>query len=35
MTTVARVLCPVDFSDGSRTALMHALTLGRWYVLAP
>ena len=31
MTTVARVLCPVDFSDGSRTALMHALALGRWY----
>ncbi len=29
--TVERVLCPVDFSDASRTALLHALALGHWY----
>ena len=31
MTTIERILCPVDFSDASRPALVHALALGRWY----
>ena len=31
MTTVERILCPVDFSNGSRTALGHALALRHWY----
>ena len=29
--TVARVLCPIDFSDFSRRALDYAVTLARWY----
>jgi nucleotide-binding universal stress UspA family protein len=29
MTTITRILCPVDFSDGSRHALDHAVALAR------
>jgi nucleotide-binding universal stress UspA family protein len=29
--TVARILCPIDFSDFSRRALDYAVTLARWY----
>jgi nucleotide-binding universal stress UspA family protein len=29
--TVARILCPVDFSDFSRRTLDYAVTLARWY----
>ena len=31
MPTIARVLCPIDFSDFSRRALDYAVTLARWY----
>jgi len=31
MATIARILCPIDFSDSSRRALDYAVTLGRWY----
>jgi nucleotide-binding universal stress UspA family protein len=31
MIRIARVLCPTDFSDGSRHALDHALSIARWY----
>ena len=31
MTQFERILCPIDFSDGSRHALAMALTLARWY----
>jgi nucleotide-binding universal stress UspA family protein len=29
--TIARILCPVDFSDFSRRALDYAVVLARWY----
>jgi nucleotide-binding universal stress UspA family protein len=28
---IHHILCPIDFSDGSRHALDHAVTLARWY----
>jgi nucleotide-binding universal stress UspA family protein len=28
---IARILCPVDFSEASRHAIQHALMLGKWY----
>jgi len=28
---IKRILCPIDFSDGSRHALQHAVTLAQWY----
>jgi nucleotide-binding universal stress UspA family protein len=28
---IRSVLCPVDFSDFSRRALDHAVTVARWY----
>jgi nucleotide-binding universal stress UspA family protein len=31
MVAIERILCPVDLSDCSRTALTHALALSRWY----
>jgi len=31
MIELQRILCPIDFSDYSRHALDHALTLARWY----
>jgi nucleotide-binding universal stress UspA family protein len=31
MVTIDRILCPVDLSSCSRTALEHALALARWY----
>jgi nucleotide-binding universal stress UspA family protein len=31
MVEMQRILCPVDFSDVSRRALAHAVTLARWY----
>ncbi len=31
MSTIARILCPIDFSDFSRRALDYAATLARWY----
>ena len=31
MTPIARILCPVDFSDFSRRALDHAAVIARWY----
>ena len=31
MVEIQRVLCPIDFSDVSRRALEHAVTLARWY----
>ena len=31
MPTIARILCPIDFSDFSRRALDYAVTLARWY----
>jgi nucleotide-binding universal stress UspA family protein len=31
MTRFERIVCPVDFSDGSRHALAMAITLARWY----
>ncbi|MBM3818816.1 MAG: universal stress protein [Acidimicrobiia bacterium] len=31
MITIARILCPTDFSDGSRHALDHAMSIARWY----
>ena len=31
MVAIDRVLCPVDLSPCSRTALQHALALARWY----
>jgi universal stress protein A len=31
MVGIERILCPVDLSDCSRTALTHALALSRWY----
>jgi nucleotide-binding universal stress UspA family protein len=31
MTTIHRVLCPVDFSDASRRALDYAAAISQWY----
>jgi nucleotide-binding universal stress UspA family protein len=31
MATIARILCPIDFSDCSRRALDYAVALARWY----
>jgi nucleotide-binding universal stress UspA family protein len=31
MTTIGRILCPVDFSDFSRRALDYAVVFARWY----
>jgi nucleotide-binding universal stress UspA family protein len=31
MIEIARILCPVDFSECSRRALQHALATARWY----
>lgn len=31
MIRVSRILCPVDFSEGSRRALEYAVALARWY----
>ena len=31
MTQFKRIVCPIDFSDGSRHALAMAITLARWY----
>lgn len=31
MISIRRILCPVDFSDFSRVALAHAVTLSKWY----
>ena len=31
MIAIQRILCPVDFSDYSRRALDHAMTIARWY----
>lgn len=31
MLELRRILCPIDFSDGSRRAFDHALAIARWY----
>jgi nucleotide-binding universal stress UspA family protein len=31
MIEIKQILCPIDFSDFSRRALDHAVTLARWY----
>ena len=31
MARIERILCPVDFSEGSRHAVDHALAIARWY----
>ncbi len=31
MLDFRRILCPVDFSNASRHALDHAVTIGQWY----
>jgi nucleotide-binding universal stress UspA family protein len=31
LISIARVLCPIDFSDASQHALAHAVALARWY----
>src|SRR5688572_18634219 len=31
MIAIRRILCPIDFSDGSRRALDHAIAIARWY----
>lgn len=31
MISIARILCPVDFSDFSRHALEHAAAIAKWY----
>jgi nucleotide-binding universal stress UspA family protein len=31
MTTIKRILCPIDYSEYSRHALDHALAIARWY----
>jgi nucleotide-binding universal stress UspA family protein len=31
MLEIRRILCPIDFSGGSRHALAHAVTIGQWY----
>jgi nucleotide-binding universal stress UspA family protein len=31
MVEIRNILCPIDFSDGSRRALDHAIAIARWY----
>lgn len=31
MLELQRILCPIDFSETSRHALAHAVTIGQWY----
>lgn len=31
MVDIRRILCPIDFSDGSRHALEHAVVMAGWY----
>jgi nucleotide-binding universal stress UspA family protein len=31
MLDIRRILCPIDYSDASRHALAHAVTVSRWY----
>ena len=31
MVKIRRILCPTDFSDGSRHALEHAMVIAGWY----
>ena len=31
MLQIRRILCPVDFSDASRHALTHAVTVAQWF----
>jgi nucleotide-binding universal stress UspA family protein len=31
MTPIQRILCPVDFSEVSRHAIVHAVAIARWY----
>jgi len=31
MIEIKTILCPIDFSDYSRRALDHAVTIARWY----
>src|SRR5262245_59908687 len=31
MIQIRRILCPIDFSDFSRRAVEHAITLAKWY----
>lgn len=31
MVSITRILCPVDFSAGSRRAIEYAVAMGRWY----
>lgn len=31
MIEIETILCPIDFSDSSRRALDHAVTIARWY----
>lgn len=31
MVSVSRIVCPIDFSDGSRRALEYATAMARWY----
>jgi nucleotide-binding universal stress UspA family protein len=31
MVSITRILCPIDFSDGSRLALEYAVAIARWY----
>src|SRR5579862_9933139 len=31
MVTIKQILCPVDFSEGSRHAIDHAAAIARWY----
>jgi nucleotide-binding universal stress UspA family protein len=31
MIQISRILCPIDFSDGSRRALEYAIATARWY----
>ena len=31
MTTIKRILCPIDFSEASQHALEHAVAIAHWY----
>ena len=31
MVDIRRILCPIDFSDTSRHALKHAISIAKWY----
>jgi nucleotide-binding universal stress UspA family protein len=31
MAPITRILCPVDFSEGSQHAIEHAIVIARWY----